>query len=274
MTYEKTVAAAVAETKSKFALAEALAEDIPPRHGGPTEDVTINEYLTEARQAIVAAGGEGRSVGTLRHYRDTALWVRHVNVADYRWLPGVSFTAHTEARLAGLTHDEFVAMPSKKVRDIRPLAGTVSPDGDVVRSWSLEQKAEAARELLADPEVAEQVEQEITDYVASDHKRTADVVSKRRKSEKRPESTEEAEQRPARDYDALTEQHVNGLSVVLAAESSSKWTPSERSEALLYFLEQILGNRREPTGDQADFVNEKLEGLFSEVEAYANAEVS
>lgn len=272
MSYERTVRAALAETKSKFALAEALAEEIPPRRSGPSEDATINEYLVEARQSIIDAGGEPRQVQTLREYRLTALWVRGGTSTNYSWVPGVSYTAHNEARRAGLRYEDFVAAP-KTTDEIRRGAGKASTDGPpekIAQSWTPEQKASVARELLREPQVAEQVSEEITDYVASDSKRTAEVISKRRQAE----PYREVQDRPERDYDAMVETWVNQASVTLAAESSGRWTPNERSQALLYFMTQILGSRNEPTGDQAQLVNDKLESLFSEVEAYANSEVS
>lgn len=139
-----------------------------------------------------------------------------------------------------------------------------------LREASSERKAEIARGLLADPEVAAQIENEIVEHVASDATRTAHVISRRRESE----PVREIPEKPLRDYDALTETHVNGLSVILAAESSGKWVPDERSSALLYFLTQILGNRQEPTGEMNDLVAGRLESMFAEVEAFANSETS
>lgn len=286
MTYEKTIAAALTETKSKFALAEALALDVPPRsRGGSAEDEqSVIAYVTEARDAIVAAGGEDRAVGTLSNYRMTALWAESSDgsVRTFRWVDGVSFTAHNEARMAGESHAQFVARAAAgraNSRDIREdhgraPTGAISPSR-VVPSWSPEQRADAARELLADPQVAEEIAEDIVEHVASDSKRTADVVFKRRQRElHRDVPTEAPESRPARDYDAMVEQWVNLASVTFAAESAGTWKPNEHSEALLYFISQIVGKRSEPTGDKADLVNEKLESLFSEAEAYANSEVS
>lgn len=273
--YERTVNAALSETRGKFALAEALAEDIPPRRSGPSEDSTIPEYLAEAREEIINAGGEARSVRTLWDYRNAALWVQRGNASNFGWISGVSFTAHSEAYKSGMSYEEFAAKPltTDEIRKRAGKAGTDGPPAKIVQSWTPEQKAEAARELLSDPEVAEQISEAVTDHVAADPKRTAAVVSKRRAAMPTPEVDEE-QPRPKRDYDAMTESWVNQASVTMAAESSGKWKPSEQSEALLYFISQILGTRREPTGEQADFVNEKLESLFGEVEAYANSEVA
>jgi hypothetical protein len=60
--HRRVVSAALAETVSKFKLAEALAEDIP---ACVTDDRAVRVFLAEADHAIVAAGGEPRSVETL-----------------------------------------------------------------------------------------------------------------------------------------------------------------------------------------------------------------
>lgn len=277
--YERTVTAALTETRGKFALAEALAMDVPPMRTGPTreDEQGLAAYMEEARQAIVAAGGEPRAVGTLKNYRWTALWVSNEIIGNFDWVEGASFSAHDQARLAGLSRDEFAALPKKTTDAIRRETGRAGTDGPperIVESWTSEQRASVAKELLSDPDVAEQIADEITEHVASDNKRTAEVISKRRETEAKQAPASEPESRPVRDYDAMVEQSVNLLSVALAAESSGKWTPSERAEALLYFLTQVLGDRKAPTGEQAEFVNEKLNALFDEVEAYANSEVS
>lgn len=160
MTYDRTVSAALAETKSKFGLAEALALDIPPRRSGPSEDATISEYLTEARQAIIDNGGEPHSVGTFAHYRKTALWVQDGDVPNFHWVRGTSFTAHNEARLAGLSYEEFVASPVKTTDAFRKTAGKAGTDGPaekIAASWSEDEKVAAARELLSDPDVSSQI---------------------------------------------------------------------------------------------------------------------
>lgn len=163
MTYERTVAAAVAETKSKFKLAEALAEDIPPRRGRTAEDETsTRQYLEEASQKIADAGGEKRSASYLGQYRATALWVMEPETFSFRWVPDASFTAHNEARTWGMSYDDFAAMPTKSTGAIRELTGK-SPYGQrhepdvAIAAWSSEQKSDAAKALLAEPEVAEQV---------------------------------------------------------------------------------------------------------------------
>jgi hypothetical protein len=142
MTYEykRTVAAAVAETQSKFALAEALATEIPPKRRGPGPEMTVTEHLILVLLEIKKAGGEARSVEMLDEYRRTALWVSGGNTRNFEWISGASFTTHNEARRAGLSYEEFAANPKRPARQ---------PD--------TAKKAEAARKLLDDPEVVKQV---------------------------------------------------------------------------------------------------------------------
>jgi len=172
MQYTKTVAAALAEVKSTERLAEALATEIPPRTQAEAvkEDRTVLEQLADVRQEIIDAGGKPRHVETLRQYRETALWVmitaEGVNTPgsdlQFRWLEGVSFTAHTEARKAGLSYEEFAGLPVKTVEVIRRTTGRVSQDGSpesVVTRWSPEQKTQAAAILATDPDVVDDPEE-------------------------------------------------------------------------------------------------------------------
>ena len=177
VTYERVVAAAVAETTSKFKLAEALALDIPPRTAGrpgADADASVEEYLNEAREAIIAAGGEPRTTNTLRDYRLTALWNRGVNASIFRWVPGLSFTSHNEARKAGLSYDELAANPMK-TDEIRRSSGKAGTDGqprEIARSWSTDARVEVVREALADPDVADEV---IRDPEAKGHVVSAQI---------------------------------------------------------------------------------------------------
>lgn len=167
MSYERVVSAALAETASKFRLAEALALDIPRRReGGSTEnEQSVDAELTEARQRVIDAGGEPRSVVTLKDYRTTALWVMITNGSDptpaFRWIPGVSYSAHAEARRYGFTYDKFAALPAKTTDALRKLAGRPGTDGKpaaIASGWTPEEKAEVVREALADPVVADKVQ--------------------------------------------------------------------------------------------------------------------
>lgn len=161
MSYDRIVSAALAETKSKFALAEALALDIPPQRG---RDADTYRRLADAREAIVAAGGEDRDVETLANYRRTAQWVMLATSPGFRWFPGTSFSAHNEARRVGMSYKDFAALPSKSVEAIRRETGHASADGPpetIVRNWTPEQRAIAARELLTDPEVADIIDTEM-----------------------------------------------------------------------------------------------------------------
>lgn len=166
MTYERVVSAALAETKSKFALAEALALDIPPRHPGPSDDEPVIVYLNLARQAIIGAGGEPRSIETLADYRKTAIWVQGVNTPNFRWMPARSFTAHSEARKAGMTYEAFVAMPKATIDIIRQQAGRAQPGTrwpaqqdapQDFQDWTPQQQADAVKQAISDPVVADAV---------------------------------------------------------------------------------------------------------------------
>lgn len=175
MTYERVVTAALAETTSKFKLAEALALDIPPRRRGPTgpNEESVRAYLRQARQAILDAGGEPRHENTLDEYRLTALWVSRDLSRNFAWLPGVSYSAHTEARKSGLTYETFEAMPSRTVdavRDAVGRAGTDGPPESIVADWTPEQKVEAAKALITEPAVADEV---VRDPQARSHMQSA-----------------------------------------------------------------------------------------------------
>src|SRR5215469_265358 len=153
MTYERTIAAATAETASKFRLAEALALDIPPRQPGPKNDEPVDVYLAQAQNAIRDNGGEPRSLKTLKDYRLTALWVRTGNGTNFGWVPGTSYTAHNEARAAGISYADFTARP-RTVDQIRKDAGKAGTDGSpeaIAAGWTSEQKSGVLAELLQEP---------------------------------------------------------------------------------------------------------------------------
>jgi len=256
VSYARTVAAATAETASKFRLAEALALDIPPReHPGPSDDEPVTTYLEQARQEIITAGGEPRTVQTLRAYRLTAMWVRVQDYPNFAWLPGVSFFAHVEARRNGLKYDEFAAMPSKTIDAVRARAGLSSTHSPhAIRNWSPQQRADAARELLADPDVRHEV---------ADRKTMNDIAGaywdKQPVQPLRHRDT-------TRDYDRMVEQGTNLITVALTAERSEGWTPRHTTETLLRYTCMMLNDRQMP---EATF-NE----LLREVERYANGTAS
>jgi hypothetical protein len=165
MKYPKSVAAALAETHSKFALAEALANEIPPENG--RGNTTVTDALIAARDEIIEAGGEPRSVSTLERYRATARWVAENRTGSgtvFAWVPGVSFTSHREAMEAGTSLAAFSADP-KTAREVRADEGKASKDGDpvgIVKGWSEEQRIAAARELHHDPDVADELARDQT----------------------------------------------------------------------------------------------------------------
>lgn len=128
--YHRTVSAALSETSSKFTLAEALATDIPPRRGRPARnEAGTDQQLSEAREQVCAAGGEPRSVATLRNYRLTALWVKNPKTGSFRWLRGRCWSAHDEARQRGLSYTEFAALPPETLVETVRGIFRESPDG-------------------------------------------------------------------------------------------------------------------------------------------------
>lgn len=255
--YELTVAAALSETKSKFALAEALVRDIPPQRG---RDAETNRKLSEARQAIIDAGGEARTVKTLLDYRRTAQWVILPTSVEFRWLPRVSFSAHQEARAYGLTYDDFAALPraEQTVDAIRRRAGVPGTDGQpvkIVRDWTPEQQAEVVRLVIKeDPRVA----------IAAEH-----AVNERRKAlpGREPEPAAPSPRPQQVDYDRMVEQGIDKIMLAFAADAGGDWTPSERTIALLYFLRRALMNLPEPKGQ--DLTDE-----FADIERFANEATS
>jgi hypothetical protein len=140
-TFTLTVKAATDETSSKFALAEALAKEIPPRKPGPRlvgdERGSLTETLKDVRQEIIDAGGEERSIRILNQYRLTALWVREGE--RFRWIPKTSFSAHSESRNAGMTYEDFAGLKpeDRKVNRLRDAAKWVTTEGGGTKTSSL-----------------------------------------------------------------------------------------------------------------------------------------
>lgn len=157
-THRRVVAAALAETKDKFRIAEALAMDIPPSG----DDASVRQQLLAVREEILEAGGEPRSYETLKQYRSTALWVR--KNGKFLWVAGASYTAHTSARAKGLTRKNLYDLV-KKVghvgdRELRDLTGGASKDGNpskVSARWTPAQQAEAVKAMLSNPDTAKAV---------------------------------------------------------------------------------------------------------------------
>lgn len=148
MSYERTVTAALSETQSKFALAEGLIHDIPKRTkgGSSVNSDNVSDLLGEARQAIIDAGGEPRAVKTLQIYRLTADWARSpAGGSSFRWIVGVSWTAHKDACEKGIKYDVFAADPMRTTQ----LRWDKADAAD---------KAATVRELMADPEVKDLID--------------------------------------------------------------------------------------------------------------------
>ncbi|MQB01802.1 MAG: hypothetical protein GEU78_16235 [Actinobacteria bacterium] len=127
--------------------------------------------MTAARQAIIDAGGEPKSVETLKHYRETALWVRFPGEPNrYQWIDDASFTAHRRAWAAGMSYEDFIALPIKTGDAVNEFVGKGAIRGtSTIKTWSPEQKAAAARELLDDPDIADDVDDWATQRVVQRH---------------------------------------------------------------------------------------------------------
>lgn len=206
-TYARTVRAALAETKSKFELAEALALEIPERQAGRqaegTEERPVPARLEEAREAIIQAGGEPRSVDTLANYRHTALWVGIVpGTEHFRWVPGASFTAHNEARGARMSYEEFAALEDKTSTAIRVGAGNRGSHGGpgTIDSWTPDQQAEAARHLMARPGVADAV---AADPAAASH--AAEAIRRQQDKARAERPVRETPERPDPVHEVMLE---------------------------------------------------------------------
>jgi hypothetical protein len=162
--YDRVVTAALAETQSRFALAEALALDIPPHKDGPAgSGESVPDYLAQARQAIIDAGGEPRAISTLEKYRSTAMWAFSADLGgEFRWIKDASFSAHQEAWSAGLSWGEFEALPAaeRKVDAIRARAGRSVTGGQpaaIAQGWTQEQRVQVIADILRDPQTAREV---------------------------------------------------------------------------------------------------------------------
>lgn len=146
--YERTVTAALSETKSRFALAEALAEDIPARAPGTSATArgtrNVLDLIKDAGDAIVSAGGEPRTCGYLAAMRETALWVSSLSKegSSYNWVRNMSFTSHKDAWAVGEKYEVWAANPHFRVLP----TNEHSPS-----------KAETIKELLADPIVQQEL---------------------------------------------------------------------------------------------------------------------
>lgn len=183
--YPETVKAALSETRSKFALAEALWNEIPERHRGPSpdEDANIPALLAEAREAIIAAGGEAKEVETLAKYRYVAKWVFVGTDQNFRWIKGLSFTSHLEARHAyGPDGYETFAADPKNAREIRLAKNKAQPGPkDVTQYLSPEQKAQVGADIATspDPEVASLTQSKIAEAETHAAAKALAAVTKR-----------------------------------------------------------------------------------------------
>lgn len=160
MAYERTVQAALRESGSIKEIAEALWTEIPEMGAGRkktgSDQESLTRYLMDARKAIMNAGGEERSVATLRHYREVARWV-HENEPGggsvFRWVEECSFAVHYEAMSAKWTVDRLRSEKPKNSRVIRPNKSDKTPAPEAMQRWSIDDRRAAARALAADEDV-------------------------------------------------------------------------------------------------------------------------
>jgi DNA-binding protein YbaB len=150
--FQRIMEAAKAGTRSKEAMAEALALDIPHKVEGDGQ--VIEAALESARSQMIDAGYEDIPVGTLRNMRATALWVEknRTTVVQFPWRGGTSFTAHQYAALGGMAWDKFSRSPLK-TRDVQAMLGnkvTTTSVKKSVETMTAVEKVDMMRELASD----------------------------------------------------------------------------------------------------------------------------
>lgn len=160
MKYPMTVKAALTETASKFKLAEALAREIP-KGSSPKVVATLIE---EARQEVIAAGGEDRAAETFHAYRRAALWVADnggFEPTSFAWVKGYSYTAHRDAMESGRKFSDFAASPARASSTLvqRAESTTVAVKQAVQEAVRVT-KERAAEDLKAVAEAAERRRQQ------------------------------------------------------------------------------------------------------------------
>ena len=151
--YEHILRAALNMKRSKFALAEALVQDIPKAPENAS-DGSVNAALTEVAEQIVDMGGDDIAVGTLRNMRLTALWVQsqHPGMSTFEWREGSSYTAHERAYSGGMEWSEFAKLPLT-TRSVQKMLGQKASTGSSsakVEDMTAVEKVDMARALAAD----------------------------------------------------------------------------------------------------------------------------
>lgn len=254
--YDRTITAALSETQSKFAIAEALALDIPAEKRGPTppDELGVKQRLEAARVAILDAGGEPRTVETLYNYRRTALWVFDFKVKNFLWVTGASFTAHKEAMLTGLSYDAFCALPDKKANTVRAALGNQDKYPPAPKNWTPEQQVQAARQVLADPEVAreafadQKTEKTATEALTSTPEAADRIYQAAREAKIKHARSERGQPEPphTKAADAKRERIIRFEQV---------------ADELIAKLADVLDPDLDPTGQRLRFVADNIDAL-------------
>jgi hypothetical protein len=128
--YEKIMEAALAETASKFRLAEALYEEIDDPGSG-----AIGQTFYEVAEIITEAGGEPRSAIGLRQFWMTARYFWDYDAQKFAWRDGASFSAHNHARMAKMSVEDFHKIEYPIVEEIGRIVGV--PRGRTRRGLEL-----------------------------------------------------------------------------------------------------------------------------------------
>jgi len=176
--YEHILRAALAMKRSKYNLAEALVQDIPPAPAG-SNDGAITSALEEVATQIVDMGGDEIAVDTLRGYRLTALWVQAngTDAMSYQWREGSSFTAHLRAARGGMEWSEFAKLP-RTTRDVQKMLGNKASVGSTsakVDEMTQTERVDMARALAdAEPDI-------VTDAVVETQRKAVVEAAERTK---------------------------------------------------------------------------------------------
>lgn len=223
----------------------------------------------------------GVEYGTLRNYRVVARAFARSR-ADVRTKASWSvyqMLAGREDRYDILVERERWTVNEMRDRLGLPPQGYRTTDPEhVEHSFTNLEPQDQARlvgDALDDPEVANEVSEKITDYVAADPGLTSRVVAQRNDQVQREveanANTAEHERHREPDYSAMLEQGVRLINRAKAAEESGRFTPTAEDQAFLYFLAQRIGNPSQPARDDKEaLTNSKVDELIADAERYAN----
>lgn len=250
--------------QAKFDLGD-LADEVETTYDGGQLQAFAHDIDVDYRQ-LCNYRSVARAFSSMNENRGKAPWT------VYKLLAG------REDRYDILAERDYWTVNAMHERLGRPPQGYRTTDPEHVdhslQNLTIPERAKLVGDALQDPEVASEVSEQITTYVASDHGRVADVMAKRGEHAGPHRMVEPREQQEVpkgqRDYDAMVEMGVNSLLVALVAERNGQWSPSATSASLLYFLPQLLANRHAPDGNREELVSDELSDMFEQLESYAN----